>query len=117
MIIDYKDIEGCIVASNSKITISLDTRINEILFNEGLSREFINRLQNLRKQSGFEVTDKIILYLTPDKTLEKVFVDHLDYIKNELLAKEIIFKKELKKGEIIEFDQIKTFVELCKINP
>tara|TARA_X000000950_G_scaffold86790_1_gene109175 strand:- start:14674 stop:18078 length:3405 start_codon:yes stop_codon:yes gene_type:complete len=117
VIIDYKDIEGCIVASNSKITISLDTRINEILFNEGLSREFINRLQNLRKQSGFEVTDKIILYLTPDKTLEKVFIDHLDYIKNELLAKEIIIKKELKKGEIIEFDQIKTFVELCKINP
>ncbi|MFL2590517.1 MAG: isoleucine--tRNA ligase [Flavobacteriaceae bacterium] len=117
VIIDYKDIEGCIVASNSKITISLDTRINEILFNEGLSREFINRLQNLRKQSGFEVTDKIILYLTPDKILEKVFIDHLDYIKNELLAKEIIIKKELKKGEIIEFDQIKTFVELCKINP
>jgi len=117
VIIDYKDIEGCIVASNSKITISLDTRINEILFNEGLSREFINRLQNLRKQSGFEVTDKIILYLTPDKTLEKVFIDHLDYIKNELLAKEIVIKKELKKGKIIEFDQIKTFVELCKINP
>ena len=117
VIIDYKDIEGCIVASNSKITISLDTRINKILFNEGLSREFINRLQNLRKQSGFEVTDKIILYLTPDKTLEKVFIEHLDYIKNELLAKEIVVKKELKKGEIIEFDQIKTFVELCKINP
>ena len=116
VIIDYKDIEGWIVASNSKITISLDTRINESLFNEGLSREFINRLQNLRKQSGFEVTDKIILYLTPDKTLEKVFIEHLDYIKNELLAKEIVVKKELKKGEIIEFDQIKTFVELCKIN-
>ena len=117
VIIDYKDIEGWIVASNSKITISLDTRINESLFNEGLSREFINRLQNLRKQSGFEVTDKIILYLTPEKTLEKVFIDHLHYIKNELLAKEIVIKKELKKGEIIEFDQIKTFVELCKINP
>ena len=63
------------------------------------------------------MTDKIILYLTPDKTLEKVFIHHLDYIKNELLAKEIVIKKDLKKGEIIEFDQIKTFVELCKINP
>ena len=117
VLIEYKDIEGWIVANNDKITVALDTRINQSLFNEGLAREFINRLQNLRKQSGFEVTDKIILYLTPDKTLEKVFVNHLDYIKNEVLAKEIVIKKEVKKGENIVFDQIKTFVELYKISP
>ena len=117
VLIEYKDIEGWIVANNDKITVALDTRVNQTLFNEGLAREFINRLQNLRKQSGFEVTDKIILYLTPDKTLEKVFVNHLDYIKNEVLAKEIVVKKELKKGENIVFDQIKTFVELYKISP
>ena len=117
VLIEYKDIEGWIVANNDKITVALDTRVNQTLFNEGLAREFINRLQNLRKQSGFEVTDKIILYLTPDKTLEKVFVNHLDYIKNEVLAKEIVIKKELKKGENIVFDQIKTFVELYKISP
>ena len=68
VLIEYKDIEGWIVANNDKITVALDTRVNQSLFNEGLAREFINRLQNLRKQSGFEVTDKIILYLTPDKT-------------------------------------------------
>ena len=62
------------------------------------------------------MTDKIILYLTPDKTLEKVFVNHLNYIKNEVLAKDVIIKDELKKGENIEYDQIKTFVELYKIN-
>ena len=117
VLIEYKDIEGWIVANNDKITVALDTRVNQSLFDEGLAREFINRLQNLRKQSGFEVTDKIILYLTPDKTLEKVFVNHLDYIKNEVLAKEIVIKKEVKKGENIVFDQIKTFVELYKINP
>ena len=63
------------------------------------------------------MTDKIILYLTPDKTLDKVFVNHLDYIKNEVLAKDVVIKKEVKKGEIIVFDQIKTFVELCKVKP
>ena len=63
------------------------------------------------------MTDKIILYLTPDKTLDKVFVNHLDYIKNEVLAKDIVIKKEVKKGENIVFDQIKTFVELCKVKP
>ena len=115
VLIEYKDIEGWIVASNDKITVALDTRLNESLLHEGLAREFINRLQNLRKQSGFEVTDKIILYLTPDKTLDKVFVNHLDYIKNEVLAKDIVIKKEVKKGENIVFDQIKTFVELCKV--
>ncbi len=117
VLIEYKDIEGWIVANNDKITVALDTRLNESLLHEGLAREFINRLQNLRKQSGFEVTDKIILYLTPDKTLDKVFVNHLDYIKNEVLAKDIVIKKEVKKGENIVFDKIKTFVELCKVKP
>ena len=117
VLIEYKDIEGWIVANSDKITVALDTRLNESLLHEGLAREFINRLQNLRKQSGFEVTDKIILYLTPDKTLDKVFVNHLDYIKNEVLAKDIVIKKEVKKGENIVFDQIKTFVELCKVKP
>ena len=91
--------------------------MNESLFNEGLAREFINRLQNLRKQSGFEVTDKIILYLTPDKTLEKVLMNHINYIKDEILANDIIIKEETKREESIEFDKIKTFVELYKINP
>jgi isoleucyl-tRNA synthetase len=117
VLIEYKDIEGWIVASNAEITVALDTRLNESLFNEGLAREFINRLQNLRKQSGFKVTDKIILYLTADNTLEKVFIKHLDYIKDEVLAEDIVFKKGLEKGKNIEFDQIKTSVELYKINP
>ena len=116
VLIEYKDIEGWVVANNDKITVALDTRVNERLLNEGLAREFINRIQNLRKQSGFEVTDKIILYLTPDKNLEKVFVNHLNYIKNEVLAKDVVIKNELRKGENIEYDQIKTFVELYKIN-
>tara|TARA_A100001015_G_scaffold218321_1_gene245374 strand:+ start:567 stop:3971 length:3405 start_codon:yes stop_codon:yes gene_type:complete len=116
VLIEYKDIEGWVVANNDKITVALDTRVNERLLYEGLAREFINRIQNLRKQSGFEVTDKIILYLTPDKNLEKVFVNHLNYIKNEVLAKDVVIKNELRKGENIEYDQIKTFVELYKIN-
>ena len=116
VLIEYKDIEGWIVANNDKFTVALDTRVNESLFNEGLAREFINRLQNLRKQSGLEVTDKIILYLTPDKALEEVFADHLDYIKSEILATDIMIKKEVKKGVNIVFDQIKTSVELNKIN-
>ena len=117
VLIEYKDIEGWIVANNSKITVALDTRVNENLFNEGLAREFVNRLQNIRKQSGLEVTDKIILYLTPDKTLEKVLINHLNYIKDEILASKIIIKEEIERVESIEFDKIKTFVELYKINP
>ena len=116
VLIEYRDIEGWIVANSTKITIALDTRVNKSLFEEGLAREFVNRLQNLRKQSGFEVTDKIILYLTPDKTLKKVFINHLEYIKNEILANDIVIKRELQKGENIEFNQIKTSVELYKIN-
>ena len=55
--------------------------------------------------------------MSPDKTLEKVFNIHLDYIKDEILAMDIVIKNEVKKEKSIEFDQIKTFVELNKINP
>ena len=62
------------------------------------------------------MTDKIILYLTPNKTLKKVFINHLEYIKSEILANDIVIKRELQKGENIEFNQIRTSVELYKIN-
>ena len=60
------------------------------------------------------MTDKIILYLTPDKTLDKVFVNHLDYIKNEVLAKDIVIKKEVKKVKILYLIKLKHLLNFVK---
>ena len=67
------------------------------------------------KDAGFEVTDKIILYLKDDVTLVKVFEKHQAYIQQETLTTKIVIEKELIKGDSIEFDQVKTIVKLEKV--
>ena len=87
----FEDIEGWLVASENGKTIALDTSINESLKNEGISREIVNRIQNLRKESNFNVSDKIIIELERNNLIEKAIFANLDYVKNETLAKELNF--------------------------
>ena len=115
VLIQSKDIDGWLVANGNGLTVALDVQLNEALVQEGISREMINRIQNLRKDSGFEVTDKIILYLTENKTLSTVFEKHLTYIKQETLIDKVVLTNELLNGEEIAFDNVKTIVKLEKI--
>ena len=115
VLIQSKDIEGWLVANGNGLTVALDIQLDDDLINEGIAREMINRIQNLRKDAGFEVTDKIILYLKEDVALVKVFEKHQAYIQQETLAKEIVLKKNLVDGESVEFDQIKTIINLEKV--
>ncbi len=115
VLIQSKDIEGWLVANGNGLTVALDIQLDDDLINEGIAREMINRIQNLRKDAGFDVTDKIILYLKEDVALVKVFEKHQAYIQQETLAKEIVLKKNLVYGENVEFDQIKTIINLEKV--
>ena len=108
--IQSKDIEGWLVANSNGITVALDIQLNEELKEEGIARELINRIQNLRKDAGFEVTDKIILYLTPHNSLNAALNNNLEYIKAETLTLEIHILDELKEGVLIEFDDVKTSI-------
>ncbi len=110
--IQSKDIEGCLVANGDGITVALDIQLNNQLIEEGIARELVNRIQNLRKDASFDVTDEIILYLTPHKTLNKVLENNLDYVKTETLTQEIVFQKEIEGGVLVEFDDIKTCIFL-----
>ena len=91
----FEDIEGWLVASENGKTIALDTSINESLKNEGISREIVNRIQNLRKESNFNVSDKIIIELERNNLIEKAIFANLNYVKNETLAKDLIFLDNL----------------------
>ena len=73
VLIESKDIEGWLVANGNGLTVALDIQLDDALIEEGIAREMINRIQNLRKNQGLEVTDKIILYLKEDALLKKVF--------------------------------------------
>jgi isoleucyl-tRNA synthetase len=81
--------EGGVLAEESGYAVGLDTRLTPELKSEGLARELVHRIQNLRKAAGFEISDRIIIHLAGDGPRE-VFADHGDYIRAETLAREII---------------------------
>ena len=113
--INYKDIEGLSVATDGTQTIALDLNLNENLINEGIAREIINRVQNIRKNQGLDVTDKIEINLKNNEKLEEALNSNLDYIKGETLAIKLYFSENLNKGEKIEFDDIKTVITINKV--
>jgi isoleucyl-tRNA synthetase len=112
----FEDIEGWLVASENGKTIALDTTIDESLKNEGMCREIVNRIQNLRKDSEFNVSDKIIIELETNNLVEKAIFENLDYVKNETLAVDLIFKQNLESKSIIEFDNISIKAKIYKTN-
>ncbi|MBE0390648.1 isoleucine--tRNA ligase [Flavobacterium sp. PL002] len=112
--ITSQDIEGWLVANSNGITVALDIVISPELKKEGIARELVNRIQNLRKDSGFEVTDKIKVYLQNNATLEEAVQVNADYIKSETLTEELIFTAALPEGIEIEFDDIITKITITK---
>ena len=113
--INYKDIEGLSVATDGNQTIALDLNLNEELVNEGITREIVNRVQNIRKNQGYDVTDKIEINIKNNKKLEEALNSNLDYIKGETLAIKLYFSENLNEGEEIEFDDIKTVITINKV--
>ncbi|MEL4306798.1 isoleucine--tRNA ligase [Joostella sp. CR20] len=106
--ISSQDIEGWLVASSGTITVALDVTITEDLRNEGVARELVNRIQNLRKDSGFEVTDKIDVKLQKDEIIEKAVQNNLAYIKAETLTAQLDLEEHLDNGTEIAFDEVNT---------
>lgn len=109
-----QDIPGWLVASDRGITVALDITITENLKNEGIARELVNRIQNLRKDSGFEVTDKIKVTLKKHDLLEKAILENESYVKNETLTDVLVFEDKINNGVTIEFDTIKTEIIISK---
>ena len=110
----FEDIEGWQVVSENGTTIALDTNINEELKNEGIAREIVNRIQNFRKDSGFNVSDKIIIEIENNNLVEKAIFENIDYIKNETLAVELNFKQTLINAQEFEFDNLNIKIKIFK---
>ena len=110
-----EDIEGWLVASEKGITVALDITLNEHLINEGICRELVNKIQTLRKDSGLQVTDKIILKIQKDNIIEKAIFENQNYILNETLAENLEFVDSIEDGVEIQFDNINSKLYLTKI--
>jgi len=106
--ITSKDIEGWLVANEGSLTVALDVTITDSLRKEGIARELVNRIQNLRKDSGFEVTDRIDVKLQQDAQIVLAVNNNLDYIKTETLTEDIEIIDQVNNGIEIAFDDVNT---------
>ena len=113
--ISSKDIEGWQVANEGNITVALDITINDELRNEGIAREVVSKIQNLRKSEGFEVTDRINLIFNGDEEIQNAINKNLDYVKSETLSNIIQFNVESSGGIDIIFDKLKTKIFITKV--
>ncbi|BDX37470.1 isoleucine--tRNA ligase [Tenuifilaceae bacterium CYCD] len=114
-----EDIPGWLVANEGRYTVALDIKVSEELRMEGIARELINRVQNIRKDSGFEVTDKIKITIKKHQGLNNAVHAHKDYIAGQTLAKEInLVDSDLNGNSIvIELDDdLKTSINVEKID-
>lgn len=114
MEISSQDIPGWLVANSNGITVALDITISEELRKEGIARELVNRIQNIRKDSGFEVTDKIKVQILKNDSIEQAVIANESYIKSETLTNELIFVSEISNGTEVEFDELKTIILISK---
>lgn len=111
-----EDIPGWLVANDGPITVALDIQLDEALLAEGMARELVNRIQNIRKNKDFNVTDKIKIQLENNTGVTPAVVQYGDYIKNEVLATELTLVEGLSGGEALELPddvQAEILVELA----
>jgi isoleucyl-tRNA synthetase len=93
-VISTEDIPGWLVSSENGLTVALDITIDAELRAEGLSRELVNRVQNVRKDNGLEVVDRIVLTVSANDGIKNQLQRNLDYIRTQTLAVEVVWKDD-----------------------
>ena len=112
-----EDIPGWLVANEGRLTVALDINVTKELKEEGIARELINRIQNLRKESNFDVTDKITLAIGRHQEINEAVENFSQYIASQVLAEYIELTDEKDdKAKDIEIDDIHTFIKIERIN-
>lgn len=112
--ITSEDIVGWLVASEGKLTVALDINITPELQDEGIARELINRIQNIRKESGFEVTDKVIINIEHNAEIEGSVSIFKEYIATQTLAQDILFKDKIENGIVMDINGIDVNITVLK---
>lgn len=115
VLISSQDIPGWSVASDQGVTVALDVTLTDALKEEGLARDLVNRVQNLRKDMGLEVQDKITIGIVAGNELVEATVDHFgEYIKTETQALALEKKAEIENGTVLELDDFEVTVKVAK---
>ena len=109
-----EDIPGWTVANEGSLTVALDITITDELKNEGVARELIKRIQNLRKSSGFEITDRIEITVSEHEELLAASAQYKDYICSQVLANSLSFVPTVEDGEELDFESYKVIIKITK---
>jgi isoleucyl-tRNA synthetase len=109
-----EDIPGWLVANNGSLTVALDVTITDELKKEGIARELINRIQNIRKSSGFEITDKINILVESNENTNDAINDHKEYIASQVLAANIKIEERVANATELDFEEFKVNVNIEK---
>jgi len=112
-----QDIEGWLISTEGNLTVALDITITDELHDEGIARELVNRIQNLRKDLGFEVSDKIKLFVQEVPEIKSAILANKSYIRAETLAEKFELTDQVNSGEAVNIDLgdgISTFIRIEK---
>ena len=107
-----EDIPGWLVSNEGNLTVALEVELNDELRNEGMARELINRIQNIRKENGYEITDRINVTVAPNVASDAAIESYGEYIKGQVLADSI--HVETNNGQEIDFDEFKLNINITK---
>ena len=110
-----EDIPGWLVGNEGRLTVALDITLSDVLQKEGVARELVNRIQNLRKAKNFDITDRITIKLSSSPAFDAAITDNSGYIKNQVLADEIIIVNEQQEN-VIEIDDQSLTISINKNN-
>lgn len=110
--ISTDEIPGYEIAGKGSLTVALDISITQSLHNEGNARELINRIQNIRKEKGFDLTDRIDVKISENAELESSLLEFKDYICREILADSLIFEAEVSSGTNVEINDIPLIIDI-----
>ncbi len=110
-----EDIPGWLVANEGKLTVALEVTVTEALRREGIARELVNRIQNIRKNSGFEITDKIKVSLSKNSVTDDAVNEYNTYICNQVLATSLVLADEVPDATELDLDDCKLFVNVTKM--
>ena len=108
-----EDIPGWLVSNEGNLTVALDVTISDELRNEGIAREIINRIQNIRKDSGLEITDRIQVVISDTEVLKNAVIAYEEYIKSQILADSITFAAN--EGQSVEIDELTINILISKV--
>jgi isoleucyl-tRNA synthetase len=109
-----EDIPGWLVANNGRLTVALDITVTDELRKEGIARELVNRIQNIRKSNGYEIVDKIKVVLQPDARINEAVEEYKQYMANQVLATGITLEP-LTDGAELDLDDFKLWIKVEKV--